>query len=181
MRALQSDPLDAIISIHLAWHYWFARQYEQMLEQCDRTVELDRTGVVTPTFEGFAYIELRDAASAIEAHRNAVERSSGKYATAIAALGYSYAAGGERKLAKGALKRLREMGAHRGMYGYELAIIHGALDEIDVAFDELHRAYREHSTWLLYLNADPRLDRLRLDPRFTTLLQKIGLDGMVMR
>ena len=176
MRALQSDPLDAIISIHLAWHYWFARQFEKMFEQCDRTQELDATGVVTPTFVGFAHMELGNATAAIEAHRNAVERSSGKYPTAIAALGYSYAAGGERKLAKGVLKRLREMGAHRGMYGYEMAVIQGALDEIDIAFEELNRAYREHSTWLLYLNADPRLDRLRTDPRFTTLLHKIGLD-----
>ena len=179
LRALQSDPLDAIISIHLAWHYWFARQYEQMLEQCDRTAELDATGVVRPQFAGNAYIQMENATAAIEAHREAVERSSGKHPAAIASLGYSYAAGGEPKLAKGVLKRLREMGAHRGMYGYEMAIIHGALGEIDVAFDELNRAYREHSTWLLYLNADPRLDRLRADPRFTTLLQKTGLDRVV--
>jgi len=175
MRALQSDPLDAIISIHLAWHYWFARQYEQMLEQCDRTVELDTTGVATPVLAGFGYIEIENATAAIETHRTAVERSAGTNPAAIAALGYSYAAGGERKLAKGVLKRLREIGAHRGMYGYEMAVIHGALGEIDIAFNELHRAYREHSSWLLYLNADPRLDRLRSDTRFTTLLQKIGL------
>lgn len=174
LRALQSDPLDPIISIHLAWHYWCARRYEDVLEQCARTSEFDASGILNPMFSGLAHIQRGDAAAAIDAHRDAVARSSGS-GICVCALGYSYAAGGERKLARQVLKRLREIGVARGMFGYEMAIIHGALGETDRAFAELDRAYRERSSWMIYLNVDPRLDRLRGDPRFASMLDKIGL------
>jgi Flp pilus assembly protein TadD len=174
LQALECDPLDVVINIHLAWHYWFAREYERALEQCERTAELDSKEHWAPMFAGFAYIERGEAAAAIDAHRTALERSNGS-PVSVAALGYSYAAGGERRLAKGVLRRLQDLGAHRGMYGYEMAIIHGALGEFDVAFDQLARAQRERSTWMAYLNVDPRLDRLRSDPRFVAFLEPIGL------
>jgi DNA-binding SARP family transcriptional activator/Flp pilus assembly protein TadD len=174
-QALECDPLDPVINIHLAWHYWFARQYDQALEQCERTAELDPNEQWAPMFSGFAHVERGAAAAAIDAHRIALQRSNGS-PVMLGALGYSYAAGGERKLARGILKRLEDAGAYRGMYGYEMGIIHGALRDFDRAFDCLNRAQRERSTWLAYLGVDPRLDRLRSDPRFGTLLQAIGLD-----
>ncbi len=39
-RCLELDPLDLVINIHMAWHYHFARQYEQAIEQCWKTSEL---------------------------------------------------------------------------------------------------------------------------------------------
>lgn len=174
VRALESDPLDLVINIHLAWHYWMARDYERALEQCARTAELDRNEHWAPMFAGFVHVERGDAGAAIDAHRTALERSNGS-PVLVAALGYSYAAGGERRLAQSVLRRLRDLGAHRGMYGYEMAIIHGALGALDAAFDQLGRALRERSTWMAYLGVDPRLDRLRRDPRFASLLDVTGL------
>jgi TolB-like protein/Flp pilus assembly protein TadD len=175
LQALECDPLDVVINIHLAWHYWFARQYEEALEQCERTAELDPNEQWAPMFSGFVHVERGDAAAAIDAHRVALERSNGS-PVILGALGYSYAVGGERKLARAVLMRLEERGAYRGMYGYEMGLINGALGETDRAFDYLNRAHREHSTWLAYLAVDPRLDRLRGDMRFGTLLRAIGID-----
>jgi DNA-binding SARP family transcriptional activator len=174
--ALECDPLDVVINIHLAWHYWFARQYGQMLEQCARTVELDANEHWVPWFSGLAHIELGESAAAIDAHRLALQRANGS-PVALGGLGYSYAVGGERKLARGVLERLEETGAYRGMYGYEMGIIHGALGDFDSAFECLNRALREHSSWLAYLGVEPRLDRLRSDPRFEALLRTIGLQN----
>jgi len=174
LQALECDPLDVVINIHLAWHYWFARDYERALEQCERTAELDPKEQWAPMFSGFAYIERGETAAAIDAHRTALERSNGS-PVIIGALGYSYAASGERRLAKGVLRRLHDLGAHRGMYAYEMAIIRGALGDTDLAFDQLDHAKRERSTWMAYLGVDPRLDRLRGDPRFAALLEATGL------
>jgi len=56
-----------------------------------------------------------------------------------------------------------------------MAIIRGALGDTDLAFDQLDHAKRERSTWMAYLGVDPRLDRLRGDPRFAALLEATGL------
>ena len=91
----------------------------------------------------------------------------------MAALGYTYAAVGEKRLARAILKRLHELAANRGMFGYEAAVIRGALGETDAAFEELQRAYRERSSWMPYLDVDPRLDRLRPDSRFARLRETV--------
>jgi hypothetical protein len=51
-----------------------------------------------------------------------------------------------------------------------------ALGEPDEAVHWLEQAYRDHSFWLAYwANVDPRLDVLRHDPRFKTLMRRLGL------
>jgi TolB-like protein/DNA-binding XRE family transcriptional regulator len=39
-RCLELDPLDLVINVHMAWHYLFAHQYEQAIEQCWKTSDL---------------------------------------------------------------------------------------------------------------------------------------------
>jgi hypothetical protein len=50
----------------------------------------------------------------------------------------------------------------------------GALGEIDTAFDVLARAEDELQLWLYYTGL-PGFDPLRTDPRFTALVQRLGL------
>ena len=40
------------------------------------------------------------------------------------------------------------------------------LGDYDRAFEYFDKALKEHSDMLVYLNVDPRLDRLRTDSRF---------------
>ena len=58
---------------------------------------------------------------------------------------------------------------------YFLAQIHNALGDRDKAFQELEKAYEEHSSWLVWLKVEPKFDSLHSDPRFTKLVQRIGL------
>jgi hypothetical protein len=55
-----------------------------------------------------------------------------------------------------------------------LAIIYAGLDEKDQAFLWLERAYEERSV-PYDLKVNPWWDNLRSDPRFTDLLQRMGL------
>jgi hypothetical protein len=50
-----------------------------------------------------------------------------------------------------------------------------SLDEKDPAFAWLEQAYTDRDPYLTLLTADPVYDRLRGDPRFVALTQKIGL------
>jgi len=40
-RALELDPLVLILNVHLGWHYLYARQYDQAIEQLRKTLEMD--------------------------------------------------------------------------------------------------------------------------------------------
>jgi hypothetical protein len=55
------------------------------------------------------------------------------------------------------------------------AEIYLGLGEVDHALRVLEGAYRRHDGGLILLNADPRFDSLKSDPRFQQLLQRIGL------
>jgi len=79
---------------------------------------------------------------------------------------------------KEALKIIAELQAlarQRYVSPYEIATIFAGLGEQDRAFDWLDRACRERAGRLFFLRVDPYWDGLRLDPRFTALLQSIGL------
>ena len=58
---------------------------------------------------------------------------------------------------------------------YYVAAIHLALREKDQAFRSLEKAYLDRSTWLNRIKVDPLFDSLHSNPRFTELVQRIGL------
>ena len=64
----------------------------------------------------------------------------------------------------------------RHVSAYHLAVIHGALGDVDQAMLWLERAYDEKSPWIAYMRVDPRVDPLRSDPRFSALLKKAKLN-----
>ena len=73
------------------------------------------------------------------------------------------------------LAELHERAQHAYVRPLAFAWISIGLDEKDRAFAWLEQAYAEHDPYLTLINADPVYDILRADPRFTALLQKIGL------
>ena len=90
----------------------------------------------------------------------------------MVALAWVYARDGQREKALELLKDLPE----RGSTLKEIAIVYGALGELDRAFEYLDRAYAEDPGTLTYMRADPSADPLKDDPRFDALLQKLKLE-----
>lgn len=48
--------------------------------------------------------------------------------------------------------------------------------ERSVALDWLEKSYQHHDYWLLFINVDPEMDPIRSDPRFQTLIHRLGVD-----
>jgi hypothetical protein len=94
----------------------------------------------------------------------------------IGALGHAHALFKREELARKALKELHKLSELRFVSAYDFAIIYVGLGEADQAFQWLERACEERSfSMLMSLKAEPRLDRLRLDPRFQELVRRVGL------
>jgi hypothetical protein len=69
------------------------------------------------------------------------------------------------------LRRLHERSSEQFVTPYMFGRIYTALDEIDDAIRWLNIAYQERAPWMVLLKRDPRLDRLRIDPRYEPLLR----------
>ena len=82
----------------------------------------------------------------------------------------------EAKRAQEALKEFDKV-VRQGTYApaFSRVPLYVGLAEKDRAFEWLERAYEERSDLLVYLNVDPRLDKLRSDSRFKDLMKRVGL------
>ena len=81
-------------------------------------------------------------------------------------LGHVLAATQDRRAALRVVQNLEKLRSGKGLYAYEIGVIHAALGQLDNAFEWLSRAVSERSGWIAYLPRDPRLDALHTDPRF---------------
>jgi DNA-binding winged helix-turn-helix (wHTH) protein/TolB-like protein len=106
-----------------------------------------------------------EAASACE---SAVAYSGGT-PRALGSLGYVYAMAGRKAEAREVIAELERLAGHRYVGAVNLAMIHGALGELDRAFAALVRAYREHDVLLVHINSYRFFDTLRNDARFLSM------------
>jgi tetratricopeptide (TPR) repeat protein len=93
----------------------------------------------------------------------------------IAGLGNLYALEGRRIEALDGLRRLDSLSRTQYVTSYAVALIHTALGQTDSAFAWLDRAVEERTHWLVWLNRDLRWQPLRGDPRFASLVRRVGL------
>jgi serine/threonine protein kinase/Tfp pilus assembly protein PilF len=173
-RYLELDPLDLLANGHLAWHYLFARQYDEAIEQCWKTNELYPNSFWPSFFFALAYEQKGVIEKASVEFERAI-KMSGNITFARAGLGHLFAISDRKSEARRVVRELKHLANERYVPSYDLAVIHAGLDEKDQAFDCLEKAYQEHSSWMAYLKTEPRLDPLRSDPRFTDLMRRIRL------
>jgi Flp pilus assembly protein TadD len=91
-------------------------------------------------------------------------------------VGQACAALGESGKARELLAELRRLAIRRYIPPmYEAAVL-AALGDLTGAFALWERAYEERSGWLVFTRAGPQWDPLRSDPRFVSVIRRVGLD-----
>jgi len=93
----------------------------------------------------------------------------------LAFLADVYARAGKRSEAKKVLSDVEQLAKRRYVCAYEIAVAYLSLGEKDRAFEWLERGYADRSECMVLLKVDPRVDRLRPDPRFQELMQRVGI------
>jgi Flp pilus assembly protein TadD len=95
---------------------------------------------------------------------------------AIAELAHAYASSGERAEARRLLKQLEDLSKRSYILPEEIAAVYAGLGENDRALDSLERAVADVAPRFAWIaKRDQRFDSLRANPRFKTLLKKMGL------
>jgi tetratricopeptide (TPR) repeat protein len=90
-------------------------------------------------------------------------------------LAYAYATAGRKPEAQKILSGLSELSTRTYIPSYYFAVIYAALGQNDQAIEWLERAHDERSNFLASLRVDPAVDVLRSDPRFGSLVERVGL------
>ena len=85
-----------------------------------------------------------------------------------------YAAAGKRARAQQILEEFEEKARREYVLTLALALAHMAVGDLDGTFAWLDKVYEEHHPELIWMNQQPRYDRLRGDPRWHELMRKIG-------
>ena len=177
LKALSLDPLSMLIHGCVGDAYYYAREYERSLVYYRKAAELD------PRFDG-AHTDLARSLEALgrfdEARREYEEgrRMSGGVAGPSFGIAHLEASSGNEAAARSILQELIEARSHRVVSAWGIAALHASLGDVDEAFRWLDVAVEERATGLIFLRVHPRLDRIRQDPRYQTLLRRVGLDAV---
>jgi tetratricopeptide (TPR) repeat protein len=152
---------------------YLAQRYDQAIEQFRKTLDMDRDFFRAHLWLGRAYEQKGMYKEAIEEFQKARHLDDKPFV--LAALGHAFAASGRRGEAQKVLDELNQLSKRMYVDSYYVAAIHAALGETEQAFQLLEKAYDDRSTWLSRIKVDPVFTSLHSDPRFTNLVQRIGL------
>jgi len=172
-RAQQLDPLSLYTSVNAGWTFYFVRQYDRAVEQCQQALELDANSDGAHACLGQSYRAKGMREQAISESERAVALS-GRVPARVVGLARIYAEFGKRAEAKKLLEELHERARHGYVSPYYLAMIHTALGEQQQALAALDQGYAERDRYLTWLNVDDAFDPLRKEPHFQDLLRRIG-------
>jgi len=173
-HALELDPLSLIIQANLGGRYLRSGRYQEAIQECQKAIEMDPTFAVAHNCVGYAFLQMGRAPEAVSEFQTAV-RLSGGDTESVSALGYAFGASGKEKEAAEILSQLQSSSEDAFLPAYYIAIVDSGLGRKDETFSWLERAYRSRTSELPEVKTEPMFIKLREDPRFHELLQRIGL------
>jgi TolB-like protein/Tfp pilus assembly protein PilF len=173
-RALELDPLSVPCNLGLGWSYYFCRTYDLAIEQFRRTLEI-APGVPMALYGlGLSYHHKSQHREGLSEFQKAFLSSGGEVA-AVMFMGVTYALAGRKKAAEKELAKLGALAKQSYVPAVYSAFIYVALNDLDRAFESLHKACEERSSYLIFLNVQPFFEKLRADPRYRDLSSRLKL------
>lgn len=147
---------------------FYARRYPEAEAQFKRAIAMDQSYPVTYSWlastlalegnesEAFEWLMKRLAVQKID------QKTVEKFRTAFQKSGW-----------RGALTEWVKLIDEVGGVNFDHTVYNAQLGNKDEAFKYLEKIYERREIWMTYLEADPRLDSLRGDPRFDELLRRM--------
>ena len=170
-RAQQLEPLWLAPRTAAANFLYHARRYDESIRRVEQVLAVDERS------DSARSVLIRDllATGAYERALTEIARrplqAPGSYAFRAQALALS----GRREEALAELDRVLKLSSQRYVAEYDIASIYAALGDKENAFIRLEHAVEDRSSQINFLAQDPLLDALHADPRFASLVQRIGI------
>jgi hypothetical protein len=104
-----------------------------------------------------------------------IPKDSPAFPMRLVALGHAYARSGKKADATEKINELRQLSQTRYIRRYYIASIYASLGDADKAFAELEACLLEKDVFVTRVNSDPFMDPIRNDPRFGSIVKRMGL------
>lgn len=167
-RARDLDPASPSARYNLGMTHYFARRYDDAITQFREMLDLDPGQGAAHVMLGRIYVATGQADRAVEELAHA-RRLLGGRPDVITPSAYVLARAGHAHEARAALQEMRRPTPFR------VAYVHIGLGETDQAFEWLEKAIDARDWQMRMLKVEPAFDGMRSDPRFTSLLGRVGL------
>ena len=172
-RALELEPLSPIINAQVGSFYYYGRQYEQAVRESQKAVEIYPAYYQPHLHLGMTYAVQRMQKDATIELERALQFSQGApYPLALAGCTLGFL--GQREHARQLLDELIKHSEKKYLAPYFMAMVYAGMGENDRAIELLEKSLQEHSI-TPFLLRNPLLDGVRPDPRFQSLLRRMGL------
>ncbi|HUQ81491.1 MAG TPA: BTAD domain-containing putative transcriptional regulator [Gemmatimonadaceae bacterium] len=170
--ARTADPLAPHVNAVLGRVYVNARQPDRAIAALHEALRIGPELDLVYQQLGHAYLQKRMPNDAINALRRAAELSGMRDSAHLA---YGYAVTGNRAEAEHIVAALLDATRNQDPPPFHVAMALVGLGDHDAAFEWLDRAYVERASFMDGVNVTPAFDPLRSDPRWATLVQRMGL------
>ncbi len=176
--ARELDPLSVPVSSDLCLALYYARRYDEAIAQCRATLEMDPGFLPAQFFLTRLYEVEGMHALAIEADIKATGVNFGGkswFPEWSERLRSAYRTSGWRGSRREQIKWLMAAPPTAPEPAYFVAEEYALLGDKEGALDWLEKAYDGRRYHLVFLKVEPQFDILRGEPRFESLLRRIGL------
>jgi TolB-like protein/Flp pilus assembly protein TadD len=167
------DRLVAVLATRAA-AYYFNRQYDRAIQEC-------RTGMdLNPNYFMLHYI-LGRCMARMDMNTEAIEQlkpkgfAPGEVPLMDAALGLAYSVAGKPQQTKKIIESFNALARKRYIPATYFGMLYAGIGDREEALNWLEKAYEERADGLTWINIDPMMDDIKQNPRFQSLIQKIGL------
>jgi serine/threonine-protein kinase len=175
LTAQALDPISSIIARDIAVVHYYRHDLGAALDQCDHNIELNPHFPPAYWILGLVQEQRGDFDEAAAAFQRAIQLSP-QSPKMHAALARTLALSGKRDEALRIVAALHVQAEKRYVSPSDLASLHFALEDRDLGFQWLTKAFRDRSFELMCIKVDPRFDAVRDDSRFAPLVDQLGLD-----
>jgi TolB-like protein/Flp pilus assembly protein TadD len=172
-RAYELEPLSSVIAHGAAFNLIMSRRYVDAIQLCLKAIDIAPDYPYLRLHLGIAYEQESKHDEATAEFEKALQLLKGE-PLAAGPLAHAHAKAGRLEQARTILQDLLGQTERRYVDEYAVGLVYVALGQQDRAMDWFDRASKNRCGWFSFMaNGDPRLDEIRTDPRFETLLKRM--------
>jgi serine/threonine protein kinase/Tfp pilus assembly protein PilF len=153
-------------------YYYYNRQYDEAIDQLNKAVALDSTLVITRLHLGRSYLAEEMYTEAKREFESDVILSS-PWGDFFIYLIYAYE--NKKDKVREYLNNIENNPDDRTVSSTAVASLYALIGDDNKTFEWLNKAYEEHDFYLTFIKVMRDFDKYRHNPRYITLLEKMGL------